>query len=275
MEKKEIVFSDLKGHLLSPGNIFWKKNSGAEVLISKKGDFLNLDLVLKIQNSKQKILIENEIDQNFILEFKELINAFNRELLMAEKLKYREKIFEFLVTNFIQKNCTQFEMNQIFWMCFSKIDNSEMQNFLNRDRDIFLRSMTVASGVVFMALVNGYYKLDYLKKIFTETLITFKELSLRFSVVELKEKLEKYRLDKTHLDIELLNFHSVILESDFSNLTMFEKWMIELNDYYSYFENYENNILAILWERKFSFENNTYDYFYKTLNIEEKKIKVA
>ena len=133
MNKKEIVFSELKTNLLSPGIIFWKKNIGEEVLISKKGDLINIELIEKIHNAKNKLLIEDEVDRKFLYEANELIKTYQEKVHVNEMDNIKIKMFDFLVEHFIKSNKSEFEFNMVCWSWFSDLTHEEGAKFLELD----------------------------------------------------------------------------------------------------------------------------------------------
>ena len=268
MEKKEIVFSELKSHLLAPGNIFWKKISGQEVLISKKGDLCNLNLIEKIQLSKQKVLIEDEVDRTMLLHAKELFHAYEEEILMKKKIEYKNKIFQFLEENFIKNEKTQFEFNLIFWMTFSNVEFSDGAKFVEKDRDCFIRSLTIASNLTFMAMLLGYYEMNFLKNLFSKTIndyfylldknsgLTLKDFCELFheNKIEKEEMQKKFELDEKSL-LLLQSKKGTQLTNEYSDL---ERLFIELNESYDFRSLDEKNFLLKLKEKSINMESKFY-----------------
>ena len=66
----------LENRLVSPGNIFWRKNSGKEVLLLKAGDFIDhtkMDKYLSSQSFSLKIeLVASEANEQ------EIVNLLGR-----------------------------------------------------------------------------------------------------------------------------------------------------------------------------------------------------
>lgn len=216
MNKKEIVFSELKTNLLSPGNIFWKKNHGEEILISKKGDLLNIELIEKIHNAKNKLLIEDEVDRKFLYEASELIKTYREKTHAMEMENIKKKMFDFLIEQFIKTNRSEFEFNLVCWSWFSDLSHEEGAKFLEMDRDYFIRCMSVTSGLTILAMVFGYYDYKYLQNFFSKTMREFKSLLDDKLAMSAKEILEEYRTGAIDAESFVLKFNLK------RNLTLFE-----------------------------------------------------
>lgn len=193
MAKTDLKLQDLKGYVLSPGNIYWMKSSGAETLVAKKTDFLNYQLIEKLFKANHKLLIEDQIDLNLQHEFIELKKAHEAEVLFKEKLQWKKRIFELLA----QTNLTQFEVGQLAWMGWSRIDREMVKNFIDFDVDLFKRSLNVASSYVFCALLLGYYQDNFLKNIFSSTMCDLMSMEKIELMNKMKAELESMRTNET------------------------------------------------------------------------------
>lgn len=198
MAKKDLNLKDLKGFVLSPGNIFWIKNSGTETLIAKKSDYLNYPLVEKLAHASHKLVIEDQIDLSVQHEFMEFIKAHRSELLFKEKLQWKKKLFELLQHNRV----SQFELSQLAWMAWSNLDREDVKALIDFDLDLFQRSLNVASSIVFCALLLGYYQDEFLKKLFSQTL----------SHLMTMEKIEL--MDRLKAEMEIIREHDILTDYD-------------------------------------------------------------
>lgn len=198
MAKKDLNLKDLKGFVLSPGNIFWIKNSGTETLIAKKSDYLNYPLVEKLAHASHKLVIEDQIDLSVQHEFMEFIKAHRSELLFKEKLQWKKKLFELLQHNRV----SQFELSQLAWMAWSNLDREDVKALIDFDLDLFQRSLNVASSIVFCALLLGYYQDEFLKKLFSQTL----------SHLMTMEKIEL--MDRLKAEMEIIREHDILTDDD-------------------------------------------------------------
>ncbi len=201
LEKVDLNLNDLKGLVLSPGNIFWKQKSGALVLISSKSDFLNREMIEKLASSNHKLVIENQIDPHLQNEFVELFKAHEKELLIKEKLKWRGQIINLFSNQFSEKNFTQFEVDQMACAVFSSMTSEEVKHYLDLDIDLFKRSLSIASSYTFCAFLLGYYSDTFLKKLFMETIVSLMSFENIDPPLTLKSKLEKIR-DVESLSLE-------------------------------------------------------------------------
>jgi hypothetical protein len=193
LAKGELNLRDLEGLVLSPGDIFWIKNSGAEILIAKKSDFLNFALVEKIANSSHQLRMENQIDLSIQHEFMKMVNAHRREVFFKEKLQWKKRIFDLL----LQNNLSQFEIGQLAWMAWSSIDRDSVKALIDFDIDLFKRSLNVASSYVFCALLLGYYQDDFLKALFTNTLKELMSIERNELLNSIKMEMEQMRENDT------------------------------------------------------------------------------
>ena len=192
MSKREVHFKEIENEIFSPGNLFWKKKSGVEVLISAKGDFLNHQLLKKISESDQKFLISNSVEQNKISEFKNLFQEYEFLIQIKEKNKQRKKILNFLNEIFYSpiEEVRQFELVLMCFHIFNERSLEENMAFFNSDIEFAMRSFQVASSYTLLAFLLGYYDFKFLKKLFNTTIENFSILSKDKLIMTFKEKLE-------------------------------------------------------------------------------------
>jgi len=198
LAKKELDLKDLKGYVLSPGDIFWMKNSGTETLIARKADYLNYPLIEKLFKSSHKLMIDNQIDLSLQHEFSGVMKAHQSEILFKEKLQWKRRLFDLITQNKI----TQFELGQLAWISWSKIEREDVKTFIDFDIDLFKRSLNVASSYTFCALLLGYYNDDFLSQIFTTALKDLMSM----------EKIEL--LDRLKEEMEIIRSHEILTEKD-------------------------------------------------------------
>lgn len=216
---------NLQHDLLAPGNIFWQKKSGDAVLISKKGDALNLDILKKLSDSNAEITIANEIDLEAGEELKALYEKYSDEVLMRDKIAWREKFIVALRREFIEKeNATQFELNHLAWRLFSNFERTEGVAFIERDADLFRRHLSVASSYTFCAFLLGYYEPGFLSRLFSKTLQSLMDLGVSARVLSLKEKLEYLRLQDSFTSEDYEYVKSIASDEILSKTVLFEKY---------------------------------------------------
>lgn len=185
--------TDVKGFILSPGNIFWERKPGVFILISKKADFMNLQLIEKLINAKHSVLIEDQINQQLFHDFLEYFKSYKLEALVREKLNWRTRLKTLFFLELGGDDVTQFEIDQLAWKFFSKIDYAEGQKIIDTDIDLFKRSMSIASSYTLCAFLLGYYSDEFLSKLYNETLLDLMDLNISLPIGTIKEKLETIR----------------------------------------------------------------------------------
>lgn len=192
MHQRKLNLDEIKNAILSPGEIFWIKNSGAKVLLCKKGDVCNLSLIQKLINNHQELIIENEIDKNFIYEANELINKYSEQVHAKDKDEYRNIIFKFLVDNFVNSEKTLFEFNFITWKWFSTIQDEKAVELIDYDREWFIRTMGVSGLATIVAWSMGYCDLNYLKQKYAEVFMSAFDFIKNENPIQGKEKIAEF-----------------------------------------------------------------------------------
>ncbi|MBC7712249.1 MAG: hypothetical protein H7177_02860, partial [Rhizobacter sp.] len=218
-------FKNIQHDLLSPGNIFWKKNSGDAVLISKKGEALNLDLLKKFFDSGKEIYLEDGIDIHVHFEMKALYDKYSEEILMRDKIQWRDKLIAIFRKEFIEKeNVVQFELDQLAWKLFSNLELPEGLIFIERDADLFRRHLSVASSYTYCAFLLGYYEPAFLNRLFSKTLQNLMELGASARILTLKEKLEYLRLQESFSSEDYEYLKTIASDEILARTVMFEKY---------------------------------------------------
>jgi hypothetical protein len=286
LAKQNLNLMAIKGFILSPGNIFWQQKSGAHVLLSAKSDFLNIKLIEKMFNANHLLLIEDQINLQLQHDFVELFKAHKSELLVKEKLQWRWKLMNMFSREFGSESATQFELDQVAWIVFSKVDHEEARKFLEKDIDLFKRSMSIATGYTLGAFLLGYYSDDFLSQIFTQKFLNLMELNTSLPLQTLKMRLEKIRTQES-LQVEDKKiieevYHlkgkenlmlgeryngSGVREINKHEMTDLELVLVALNDHYS-FENASPK--TIFYEIK----NSLFKCDEKILNILKKRLEI-
>ena len=198
----KLNFNHIKNEILSPGNIFWKKSNGVDLLISKKGEVLNFELIKKITDAGYDLVLEDSIDLAFYDSLFSLYVKYSEELLMKNKMKWRLEIIESLITGFIKKKKSQFELNHLARKLFSQFNNSEITDFIAKDNDLFIRNASIASSYAFCAFLLGYYESSFLSNLFTSTFKNLMELGNGVELIVLKEKIEHLRMQDSFTSLD-------------------------------------------------------------------------
>ncbi|MDD4973186.1 MAG: hypothetical protein PHY93_02495 [Bacteriovorax sp.] len=253
LEKRDLNLKEIKGFILSPGNIFWQQKSGTHVLLSAKSDFLNIHLIEKMFKANHVLLIEDQINLQLQHDFVEFFKGHHSEILVKEKLKWRRKLMNLFSEELGSDEASQFEVDQLAWSVFSKIDREQSRNYLEKDIDLFKRSMSMATGYTLCAFLLGYYHDDFLSQIFTETFLNLMDLKISVPLQTLKMQLEKIRTQE-NLQVEdqqilediyqLSNNRNLLLGERYNGsgamqinkheMTDLELVLVALNNHYSF-----------------------------------------
>lgn len=294
MEKVELKLEQIKDELFSPGNIYWKKKSGEEVLVSGKSDILNLKMLQKLFQSNSLILIEDAIDFSSHEKIIQAFNNYKTELLIPKKLQWRSSINTFLLNDYYHSSRSQFDLNQLCWKLFSKISKEQSEVFINRDRDYFLRSISIATSYTLCAYLLGHYSERYLTQIYNSTLLSQMEIGKSELISELKNRLEDIRQkesltteDKDYLksiiDSNQIEQCLYFLKDDGSGvmpinkheLSDMELVLTSLNFYYHFGAIDSKNILADIKEGKFKTNPQMVNIFKRNFRLIEEKSAVG
>lgn len=282
LAKLDLNLKDVKGFILSPGNVFWQQKSGAHILLSAKSDFLNLPLIEKLSNANHILLIENQINLQLQHDFVEYFKGHQAEMLIREKLQWRSKLMTLFSEELGSDEVSQFEVDELAWKVFSRVSYEQARKFLEEDINLFKRSMSVSSSYTLCAFMLGYYSDEFLAKLFTDTFLNLMDLNASVPLQTLKMKLEKIRTleslqveDKQILEdiYQLTNKRNVVLGERYDGsgvrqinkreMTDLELVLVALNDHYSYSD---NSYKSIFYEIK----NSLFKCDKKILNVLEK-----
>ncbi|MBC7429284.1 MAG: hypothetical protein H7336_11770 [Bacteriovorax sp.] len=221
----KFTFANIQHDLLSPGNIFWKKNSGGAVLISKKGEALNLKLIKKFFDAGIEVFMEDGIDLHVHHEMKTIYEKYSEEVLMRDKMIWRDQLIAIFRKEFIEKELVmQFELDHLAWKLFSSFKLPEGLNFIERDTDLFRRHLSVASSYTFCAFLMGYYEPNFLNRLFSKTLQNLMDLGTSAHVLSLKEKLEYLRLQESFSSEDYEYVKTIASDEVLKKTVMFEQY---------------------------------------------------
>jgi hypothetical protein len=290
LAKMDLNLKDVKGFILSPGNIFWQQNSGAHVLLSAKSDFLNFPLIEKLSKTNHILLIENQIDlqlqHDFIFNFK----SYELEILIREKLQWRRKLMNLFSEELGNDRVSQFEVDQLAWKVFSRVDHEETRKFLDKDIDFFKRCMSMASSYTLCAFLLGYYSDEFLTKLFNETFLNLMDFKNSVPMQTLKLQLEKIRSEENlvaednHILEDLYQLGSkknVLLGERYngsgyrqinkSEMTDLEKVLVALNDHYSFADSTHKSIFYEIKNSLFKCDEKILKVMRKCLDTKKEK----
>lgn len=252
----------IKDEILSPGNIFWKKGNGSDVLISKKGDVLNFDLIQKLYSTGHTLFMEDAVDLDLHNSLFSLYVKYSEELFMRDKIKWRDQLIEHLRHEFIDNQKSQVEFNHLAWKFFSSITNEEAAIYVKKDSALFKRHLSVASSYTFCAFLLGYYETGFLSNLFTTTLRNLMALGESIHVMGLKEKIEYLRLQDSFNSEDFKCVEEIASQDQIAKTMFFERYdgsgmrqinsremsdleivMVALNRKYGVDETSQNNVL--------------------------------
>ncbi|MFA6236763.1 MAG: hypothetical protein WC635_05495 [Bacteriovorax sp.] len=257
----KLNLKDLKGFILSPGNIFWKQKSGKLILLSAKSDFLNFELVEKLFKAEYELFIENQIDLQIQADFEEYFKRHRSEMLVREKLQWRIKLLGMFAGKMSSEVFTQFDLNQLTWKTFSTVNQQKAKTFLDQDIELFNRGMSIATSYTLCAFMLGYYSDEFLSKLFTDTFLNCVDIDQATPLHSLKIQLETIRTQESWTDEDkavLDNVFHLGMKKDFligerfdgsgiknvnkREMTDLEILLVALNENYSFSENTDRNI---------------------------------
>ena len=293
MEKRNIKPKDILSYFLSPGDIYWKQRSGTLVCINKRGEPLNIDLLHKLFEGEQNLIITNEVDSSFEDYFISLFDKYEAALLIKEKLGVRREIIT-MFKEVADSKIEQYEFAMMGWRIFSQLDPEMRSNLIDKDADIVKRSVFVASSTCYLAFVVGYYDLKFLSKVFSHVLMRLinatSEDKLRdFKIfcegirqhqsmtADEKEKLLFFIEDKNS---ESLFYYeqfdgSGILEINAREMTDLDLISIAMNKNYSYLNFNAPNIFKQVLYMEIVLEKHVIDILKKEFKYSEENILIA
>lgn len=273
MVKAQIFFKDIEREILSPGDIYWRQKSGSEVLISKKGDLLNWNLIQKLDSNHHELLIENKIDPQLTDEFITYFSKYSEEILMKNKIEWREKLIDLLNREFAEKNRSQFELNYIGLKLFSTLKREDLERFVDRDLGFFSRNFSVAGAYTFCAFIMGYYNEKFLQEIYSRTLSLLMEVGMNKHMNGLRSDLEVMRLKKDYNADDITYLKNIFNENILEGTVFLEKYngsgvrtlnkremndldlaFMAINEHFSFVDENINNVLLDLNNKKLTGE---------------------
>lgn len=279
----------IEGYVLSPANLYWIRRSGERTLLSQKADFLNFDLIAKLQSQKQKIEAEDLIPSEFIDEISSAFAAHRREVQIKDKIQWRKRLLFNFKKRLLSGENSQFEIDQVMWKIFSKFNIELTKSFLDKDIDLFKRSMSIASSYTLMAFVMGYYNDDFLTVLFNQIFSDLFNVSPQEPLISLKERLETLRgkdtlgveevkllerfyRQKSHLFNERFD-GSGSKQIHYLEMTDLEKLLVALNAHFSFKQDPESNILFQMRRGEFNCDEKVLKLILQTLDrqSEDKK----
>jgi hypothetical protein len=270
-------FNTIENYILSPGDIYWIKNSGEELLVSKRGEVPNAILCKKLLKHEYVLQIRNEINLEIISKLEEYFTASKKELLVQKKNQYRSKIIELLRLEFAESDRSQLEFDIMVWKIFSKFSVEEQFNLVSIDLDLFKRSLRVTSSLVIGAFLVGYYDENFLELLFSRTMNLLMSIVKPEMVLKEVQNLEKIRVNiKSVKDIKeevKLIFDPAVIHSEVSS---WEKLLVVFNSHFSFVDSGRQvNILSDIFKNKIELNASVINMAMKTLAFERGKLRTV
>lgn len=251
----KLVLKHVENEILSPGDIFWKKNNGTDVLISKKSDILNFEMIEKLIKNERDLVLIDSIDFSFHDSMISLYEKYSEEFSMKDKIQLRNMIIKNLREEYVQRKKTQFEFNRMAWCFFSQLNKSEMVAYVKKDKELFERNISIASSYTFCAFLIGYYETKFLSNLFSSTLTNLMNLGKNLQILELKEKIESLRMQDSFSLEDCEVAKEIALQAMTRETMIFERYdgsgMREINSR----EMNDLEIILVAINHKFGFEN--------------------
>lgn len=259
--KINVSLSYLKTMIYSPGDLYWLKKSGEELLITKKGEVGNFNLLNKIDKNGQNILIAEQEDDAYIKIGLNHFKAWHKADQLAQKDQIKLTIMQFLEQEFVEKNRSQIELDNFFWMVFSEMDIDIVSIYFDRSSDFFRRALSVSALAVFIAFVDGNHQLEFLKQSYTQLFMFFEKIYESNPTWEFVLRLENAKMQR---DLELekliskIKFDQVFFHREYEHyfltpnlevvgdLPLMLKYFFEINQIFSYTKKHQKNGLQLL-----------------------------
>ncbi len=257
----------IKGYVLSPANIYWVRRSGEKTLVAQKADFLNHELIEKLTRSKHKFEVEDLIAAEFIDEIYIPFMSHRKELHIKDKLGWRNQLLMTFRKRLLAGENSQFELDQVMWKIFSRFSTDQSKSFLDKDIDLFKRSMAVASSLTLFAFILGHYHDEFLIQMYNQTFIDLFNVSEKETLISMKENLEYLRTKETlskNQSVLLLKYYhkkkfifnerydgSGTMKVSDAEMTDLEILLVAFNAHFSYRQDPNANILFQLRRGEF------------------------
>lgn len=210
--------SYLEHEIFAIGDIFWNKKSGARVLITKKHDLINHELITKLLNGQMDLEIENFHDSDFIQQIHSWFDLYAEEIQIRKKIFIRDKLIRSLVTEFIRNSQESFKLDMLGWKLFGKLDLSEVQPFIARDLDLFKRNLNICAAFTFSAFLLGFTQEKNLINYYNQKLINLMKFTKK-----MREKSRPLLIKEELIESEKIELLNALKENDCLEVIIFEK----------------------------------------------------
>lgn len=279
----KFIYENSIHELFTPCDVIWIKDSGEELVVSKKDELMNHALIAKLVNAKKQLVSRDAEDDSAKKEIFAWFKNSERELSLKSKLLYREKILKTIYDKYVLSDVSQFKLDALAIGLFSDFSLEEMMVFAKKDLVFFKRSLSLVSSLILLRYIVGHYHetqliLDF-RKMFTELMSIEESCSLVKFRMNLEKSLmnEDFIVDENGLTFNLSllfekNEHKGLLKYSSNELRLASELVIMSNQYLSFNSFKQMNILSAICNEEYKASFKAYrlirSIFYK---VQEKK----
>ncbi len=274
----KFIYEQSIHELFTPCDVIWVKESGEELVISKKDEVMNHALIAKLVAAKKELICRQFEDDKFKKEIIAWFRNSERELSLKSKLVYREKILKAFYDGYVVSGVPQFKLDTLGIELFSDFSLEEMMSFAKKDLSFFKRSLSLVSSLMFLRYVVGHYNETELRLDFRKQLVDLMSIEETCSLVKFRMNLEKSLMNEGFdIDESRLSFNlSLLFEKESqkglkkyspNELQLTSELMIMSNQYLSFNSFKQKNILSAICnndlQSTFKASNLIKNIFYK------------
>lgn len=283
----KFIYEESIHELFTPCDVIWVKDSGEELVISKKDELMNHALIAKLVAAKKELICRQFEDDKFKKEIIAWFRNSERELSLKSKLAYREKILTALYEGYISNSVSQFKLDTLAVELFSDFSLEEMDKFAKKDLSFFKRSLSLISSLIFLRYIIGHYNETELRGEFRKSFVDLMNIEESCSLVKFRMNLEKSLMNEGfEIDESRLPFHlSLLFEKEAqkglkkyspNELQLTSELMIMSNQYLSFNSFKQKNILSAICSSElqsvFKANNLIKNIFYKIQKNKEEQL---
>lgn len=190
-----LMEEEIEGELLSPGDIFWIKSNGDQILISPYGSIINHEQLNKFLKAKVNIVIDMMVNYSVKSEGVKFFDKLKHANTLSEKNAARN---DFLVWNdkLLWSGITNgsfVDVMNVFLGSVHFFDPKIEEVLLHMSQSDFQRSILTGSMSVIFALALGYNDYSYLQDLYHLHFIFDQSLNSQGMSFTLREAAEKER----------------------------------------------------------------------------------
>lgn len=274
----KFIYEQSIHELFTPCDVIWVKESGEELVISKKDEVMNHALIAKLVAAKKELICRQFEDDKLKKQIIAWFKNSERELSLKSKLVYREKILKAFYEGYVVKGVSQFKIDTLGIELFSDFSLEEMMSFAKKDLSFFKRSLSLVSSFILLRYIVGHYNETELRLEFRKQLADLMSIEETCSLVKFRMNLEKSLMNESfEIDESRLSFNlSLLFEKESqkglkkystNELQLTSELMIISNQYLSFNSFKQKNILSAICnndlQSTFKASNLIKNIFYK------------